>query len=209
MCRSCRIRSSLGSDVVMMWEVLVLGFVLSLDNFRVAIALGTVPFGLKRAVQVALTFGLWDAVMPLAGLLFGQRIGDSVGGVAELVGAVALGGYGLFLVISALRNPEPEELDHPWALFGIPLTLSLDNLLAGTSLGLLGLAPWSSAVIFGAVTAVMPLAGLLAGRFAARLIRVRTDLLSGVTLITAAVALPLVFGDWSGGGRVRSAVHTA
>jgi putative Mn2+ efflux pump MntP len=179
----------------MMWEVLVLGFVLSLDNFRVAIALGTVPFGLKRAVQVALTFGLWDAVMPLAGLLFGQRIGDSVGDVAELVGAVALGGYGLFLVISALRNPEPEELDHPWALFGIPLTLSLDNLLAGTSLGLLGLSPWFSAVIFGAVTAVMSLAGLLAGRFAARLIRVRTDLLSGVTLITAAVALPLVFGD--------------
>ena len=41
----------------------------------------------------------------------------------------------------------------------------------------------------------MSLAGLLAGRFAARLIRVRTDLLSGITLITAAVALPLVFGD--------------
>ena len=41
----------------MIWEVLVLGFVLSLDNFRVSIALGTVPFGLKRAVQVALTSG--------------------------------------------------------------------------------------------------------------------------------------------------------
>ena len=36
----------------MIWEVLVLGFVLSLDNFRISIALGTVPFGLKRAVQV-------------------------------------------------------------------------------------------------------------------------------------------------------------
>jgi putative Mn2+ efflux pump MntP len=30
----------------MIWEVLVLGFVLGLDNFRVSIALGTVPFGL-------------------------------------------------------------------------------------------------------------------------------------------------------------------
>ena len=167
----------------------VLGFVLSLDNSRVAIALGTVPFGLKRAMQVALTFGLWDAIMPLIGLLVGRKIGDEVGDVAELVGAVALGAYGLYLVISALRNPEPEELDHPWALFGIPFTLSLDNLFAGASLGLLGLAPWFSAAIFGAMTAVLSLVGLQLGRAAAHLVRIRSDLLAGVTLIIAAVAL--------------------
>ena len=178
----------------MIWEVLVLGFVLSLDNFRVSIALGTVPFGLKRAVQVALTFGLWDAIMPLIGLLIGNQIGEAVGDVAEYVGAAALGAYGLYLVISALRNPEPNELDHPWALFGIPFSLSLDNLFAGASLGMLGFAPWFSAAVFGLTTAVMSLAGLLVGRTAARLIRIRSDLLSGVTLIIAAVALPLVFG---------------
>jgi putative Mn2+ efflux pump MntP len=93
-----------------------------------------------------------------------------------------------------LRNPEPDELDHPWALFGIPLTLSLDNLFAGASLGMLGLSPWLSATVFGAMTAVLSLGGLLVGRFAARLIRIRADLLSGVTLIIAAVALPLTFG---------------
>ncbi|MFC5850941.1 manganese efflux pump MntP family protein [Streptomyces chlorus] len=178
----------------MIWEMLVLGFVLSLDNFRVSIALGTVPFGLKRAVQVALTFGLWDAIMPLVGLLIGRQIGEVFGGVAELVGAAALGGYGLYLVISALRNPEPDELDHPWALFGIPLTLSLDNLVAGASLGILGLSPWFSAAVFGVMTAVMSLIGLRLGRAAACLIRIRSDLLSGVTLIIAAVALPFVFG---------------
>jgi manganese efflux pump family protein len=178
----------------MIWEVLVLGFVLSLDNFRVSIALGTVPFGVKRAVQVALTFGLWDAIMPLIGLLIGNQIGAAVGDVAEYVGAAALGGYGLFLVIGALRKPEPDELDHPWALFGIPFSLSLDNLFAGASLGLLGLSPWFSATVFGVMTAVLSLGGLLVGRFAARLIRIRSDLLAGVTLIIAAVALPLVFG---------------
>jgi putative Mn2+ efflux pump MntP len=178
----------------MIWEVLVLGFVLSLDNFRVSIALGTVPFGLRRAMQVALTFGLWDTIMPLVGLLIGREIGQAVGDVAEWVGAAALGAYGLFLVITALRNPEPEELDHPWALFGIPFTLGLDNLFAGASLGLLGLSPWLSASVFGVITAVMSLVGLQLGRAAAGLIRIRSDLLGGVTLIIAAVALPLVFG---------------
>ena len=179
----------------MIWEVLVLGFVLSLDNFRVSIALGTVPFGLKRAVQVALTFGLWDAIMPLVGLLIGHQIGEAVGNVAEWVGAAALGAYGLYLVISAVRNPEPDELDHPWALFGIPFTLSLDNLFAGASLGLLGLSPWLSAGVFGLITALMSLVGLQLGRAAAGLIRIRADLVGGVTLIIAAVALPLVFGN--------------
>jgi putative Mn2+ efflux pump MntP len=178
----------------MIWEVLLLGCVLGLDNFRVSIALGTVPFGLKRAVQVALTFGLWDGIMPLIGLLIGRQIGLAVGGVAELVGAAVLGGYGLYLVISALRNPEPDELDHPWALFGIPLALSLDNLLAGASLGILGLSPWLSAAVFGLMTAALSLVGLQFGRAVARLIRIRSDLLSGGALIIAAVALPLVFG---------------
>jgi putative Mn2+ efflux pump MntP len=180
----------------MIWGVLALGFVLSLDNFRVSIALGTVPFGLRRAVQVALTFGLWDGVMPLIGLLIGHEVGKYIGdGVAAWVGAVVLGGYGLYLVISSLRQPEPDEIDQPWALFGIPLSLSLDNLFAGASLGILGMPPWFSATVLGVTTAVMSLIGLQLGRAAARLMRIRSDLLSGITLIIAAVVLPLVFGN--------------
>jgi manganese efflux pump family protein len=36
---------------------LALAFVLSLDNFRSSIALGTVPFGVRRALQIAVVFG--------------------------------------------------------------------------------------------------------------------------------------------------------
>jgi len=59
---------------------------------------------------------------------------------------------------------------------------------------MLGFPPVVSAAVFGVVTAVMSLVGLRVGRVAARLVRIRPDLLSGVTLIIAAVALPLVFG---------------
>lgn len=178
----------------MIWEVVGLGFVLSLDNFRVAIALGTVPFGFRRAVQVALTFGLWDVVMPLLGLVLGSEVGTAIGPVAGVVGSIVLGGYGVYLLVCALRTPEPDELDHPWALFGIPLSLSLDNLLAGASLGLLGFSPWFSSVVFGLTTAVMSLVGLQVGRFLARLVRIRSDLVSGVALIAAAILLPMMFG---------------
>lgn len=178
----------------MIWEVLGLGVLLSLDNFRVAIVLGTVPFGFRRAVQIALTFGFWDVVMPLVGLALGSVVADTIGSVAEYVGSAALGAYGLYLLVNAMRKPESAELDHPWALFGIPFTLGMDNLLAGASLGLIGFSPVFSAIAFGATTAVMSLIGLQLGRYAARLVRIRSDLLSGVALIAAAVVLPLLFG---------------
>jgi len=77
------------------------------------------------------------------------------------------------------------------ALFGIPLSLSLDNLLAGTSLGLLGFPPLFSALIFALITALMTFVGLSLGRIIGRLIRIRADLLSGMALIVMAVVLAL------------------
>ncbi len=175
--------------------LVALAFALTLDNFRSAIALGTVPFSARRAVQIALVFGFWDTIAPLAGGWLGGRLGDAIGPVAEYVGPALMGVYGLYLLVGAVRNPEPEELDHPWVtLFGLPLALSVDNLLAGAGLGLLGVSPVVPALIFGAATAVMSIAGLLIGRLAARAIPVRADLLSGISLVSAAVVLPLVFG---------------
>jgi hypothetical protein len=78
----------------MIWEVLILGFVLS-STISVSIALGTVPFGLKRAVQVALTFGLWDGIMPLIGLMIGRRSGGCRGRRRDR-GRGRLGVYGLY-----------------------------------------------------------------------------------------------------------------
>ncbi|MBV9023748.1 MAG: manganese efflux pump [Streptomycetaceae bacterium] len=180
----------------MIWPLLGVGFVLSLDNFRVSIVLGTVPFTLRRAFQIALIFGLWDGVMPLVGLLFGRYLGHMIGTFSDYAGSATLGGYGLSLVIRALRTPDPpEKVDDPWVtLFGIPLSLSLDNLVGGASLGLLGFAPWAPAIVFGATTAVMSLIGLHIGRFAAGLIRIRSDLLSGIALMLAAIALPMMSG---------------
>lgn len=174
--------------------LLVLAFALSLDNFRSSIVLGTVPFGFRRAVQIALVFGFWDTIAPLVGGEVGHYFGEAIGPIADYIGPALMGAYGLFLLVGAIRNPNPEKVDHPWVtLFGMPLALSVDNLLAGAGLGLLGFSPVVPAVTFGAVTVVMSLVGLCLGRAAVGVIPIRADLLSGVSLVTAAVVLPLVF----------------
>ena len=177
-----------------MIEVLALGFFLSLDNFRSSIAIGTIPFNVRRAVQIAIVFGLWDGITPLVGGVLGHYVGNMIGPIADYVGPALMGLYGLYLLFGALRKPAPDEIDQPWVtLFGMPLSLSVDNLLAGTGLGLLGFSPFIPAAIFGVMTAVMSLAGLAIGRFAVRLIPTRSDVVSGISLLAAAIILPITF----------------
>jgi putative Mn2+ efflux pump MntP len=172
-------------------DLLILGFALSLDNFRTAIALGALRLKWRDAGKVALAFGFWDAVAPLAGILAGHYLDRRIGSTAELVGAVALGAYGLYLLVQAWRTAAPEDFDQLWALLGLPLPLSLDNVLAGTGLGFLGFSPWLAAPLFGAITVVMSFVGLQLGRAAAHFVSVRSDVLTGVSLVVMATVLGL------------------
>jgi len=170
-------------------SLLILGFTLSLDNFRTAIALGGLRPNWRRSVQIAAMFGFWDGVAPLVGILIGHYWSESIGSTGEYVGAIALGAYGLYLVIRAWRTPAPEELDQPWAVFGLLVPLSLDNVVAGASLGLLGVSPWLAPPVFGVITCLIALVGLQLGRAAAHVIRIRPDLLTGVALVVMATVL--------------------
>lgn len=178
----------------MIGEILILGITLSLDNFRTAVALGGLRLTRRHAVQVALMFGFWDMLAPLVGILGGAYLAPTIGSTAEYVGAVVLAAYGLYLVVQARRTTAPEELDRRWALFGLPLPLSVDNVFAGTSLGLIGFSPWLAPLVFGTITALMTLVGLELGRAVAHVIRIRSDLLTGVALIMMAIVLGLGLG---------------
>jgi putative Mn2+ efflux pump MntP len=173
----------------MIGDLLIVGLTLSLDNFRTAFALGGLRLKSRQAGQVALAFGFWDAVAPLLGILVGHYLGRRIGSTAEYAGAIALGAYGGYLLVQAWRTAAPEESEQLRVLFGLPLPLSLDNVVAGTSLGLLGFSPWVVAPIFGAITALMSLAGLQLGRAAAHFVRVRSDVLTGVALVVMATVL--------------------
>jgi putative Mn2+ efflux pump MntP len=172
-------------------SLLVLGLVLSVDYARLGIALGAFKLTWRRALRIAVVFGLWDGFSPLVGLLIGRYFGEEIGEVADLLGPIVLLVFGLYLVVQSLQTEAPEELDELWVLFGIPLSLSLDNLLAGTGLGMLGFPPVVTAAVFGTMTALTTFVGLQLGGVVARFIPLRPDLLSGMGLAIMAVVLVL------------------
>ena len=74
----------------MVGSLLILGFTLSLDNFRTAIALGGLRPNWRRSLRIAAMFGFWDGVAPLAGIIVGHYWSNSIGETGEIIGAVAL-----------------------------------------------------------------------------------------------------------------------
>ena len=178
-----------------MISLLTLGFPLSLDNFRISIALGGLKPSLLRSVKTSFIFGLWDGIAPAVGIILGHYLSERIDSTADMIAAVGLGAYGVFVVFRALRSPDHADPDLRWATRGLPLPLSVDNVAAGASLGLIGYSPWLAPLLFGVVTLVMSVAGHQIGRTAAHFIpRIRTDLLTGLAFVAMAAMLAVGTG---------------
>jgi putative Mn2+ efflux pump MntP len=171
-----------------MVTLLLLGFALSLDSFRVSLGLGTLKLSRLRQLQIVIAFGVCDAVAPLIGLLIGKSLLEFIGPWVEHLGPLLLCAYGVYVIYIAQRcaGSETGETDR-WMVLGLPLSLSLDNLVAGTSLGMIGFPLFISVMIIGAMSALLSLVGLMLGRTAVKLLPVKIELIGGVVLIFIAI----------------------
>jgi putative Mn2+ efflux pump MntP len=184
-----------------MFGLLSLGFTLSLDNFRSSLVLGGLKPSLAQSVKTSAIFGLWDGVAPAIGILIGHYLSDKISGTADTVAMIGLGAYGVFLIVRSLIAPERADPNLRWARLGLPLPLSVDNVAAGTALGLAGYSPWLAPILFAIITFAMSLAGHQIGRTVASFVdfipRINTDLLTGIgfaaiaALMALGVTLPL------------------
>lgn len=174
-----------------MVTLLLLGFALSLDSFRASLGLGTLKLSRMRQVQIVIAFGVCDAVAPLLGLLIGKSLLEFIGPWIEHLGPFLLCAYGVYVIYIA-RSCADTKTDR-WMVLGLPLSLSLDNLVAGTTLGLIGFPILLSVAIIGAMSALLSFAGLRLGRTAVNLLRFKAELIGGVVLIV--IALSFVVQD--------------
>ena len=140
--------------------MLILALLLSalavgLDNFAAAIGIGLAGVGVRARLRVAVVFGLFEAGMPVVGILIGHSAEHSLGRTTRYVGGALLVAVGLWTLMEARRadhvgatderrQPEqhlpPEQQPQPeqqpmTRLILTALGLSIDNLVVGFGLG--------------------------------------------------------------------------
>jgi manganese efflux pump family protein len=172
----------------MMAAVILLGLVLGLDSFRLSLGLGMFKPSTGRQIAQALAFGLCDGLALLVGLAFGRALMDVFNPWVKYVGPVAVALYGLYLVRVA-RDHEGTEWNAQWMMFGLPLCLSLDNMVAGAGLGMFDYPVLLSPVIIGLLSGLMSFVGLWLGHAIGNRLPFKAELVGGVTLLVLSAIL--------------------
>jgi manganese efflux pump family protein len=84
--------------------LLLLAAALGLDNLAAALGIGVGGVRGATRVRVAVVFGLFEAGMPVLGLVLGHRLADSLGLAARWLGGAVLIAFGVYGLIHAWRE---------------------------------------------------------------------------------------------------------
>ena len=179
-----------------MGTLILFSFLVGLDNLQVSSAIGMLEIRSERKWLLTIAFGFFEAVMPLIGLLLGQLIHTALGDLASTIGPFILIGFGMLIIYMTHREQNTAEMvNSRWLLFGLPLTLSLDNLLAGIGLGALGYPVLFSALVIGLVSASMCFLGLYVGQKVSQWLPTKMELVSGSYLVVIGLVMLIFDAD--------------
>jgi len=163
--------------------VLPLGF----DTFAVAAALGVQGLAPKERLKASLLMSSFEMAMPVVGLLLGHGLGAAVGGVADYVAAAALLALGGWMLIAG-EGEEGEQVAAlsslgGFALIGLGISISLDELAMGFTIGLLRLSIVLAVVLIGVQAFAVAQLGLRLGARLGEAAREWAERIAGAALV--------------------------
>ncbi|MDR6225500.1 manganese efflux pump MntP [Desmospora profundinema] len=145
----------------------MIAIAMGMDAFSLGIGVGMRGILLRQAILVSITIGFFHTVMPLAGMVIGRVLGLFVEKIAVMVG----GGLLIFLGVNMLYHARKQgeagvlrDLASFWGIFLFSVSVSLDSLSAGLTLGLFEADTLLTMLLFGWMGMLMAGAGLLLGR---------------------------------------------
>jgi putative Mn2+ efflux pump MntP len=152
--------------------LLLVSVSVGLSNFAGAIGIGLSGIDAKTRLRVGIAFGLFEALMPVAGLLLGSAVAGYFGHYAKYVGGGILILTGAYTIWqgwgTAPKKAEGSELQ-THSLLITALALSIDNLVVGFALAIYHIPIVLAAGTIGVVSVGMSLVGLeLGSRLGAR-----------------------------------------
>jgi putative Mn2+ efflux pump MntP len=160
---------------------------LGLDTFAVAAALGMAGLRPQDRLRVSALFTAFEMGMPLVGFLGGGLLGRALGTVADYLAIAILLALGLLMLRS--RDEEGEEArigllarTRGLAALGLGVSISLDELAIGFTIGLLRLPILLIVILIGVQTLLVSQAGLRLGARLGEAIREGAERVAGAAL---------------------------
>jgi manganese efflux pump family protein len=183
--------------------LLILAVALGLSNLAGSVGIGVSGVSGSLRLRIAVLFGLFEAGMPVLGLVLGRGVASGLGRSATWFGGGLLIAVGLISLVLALRGsrgaggsggsgagvPSGSGPWGTWRVLVSAVALSVDNLAAGFALGALRVALAVAALVFGVVSVLMSLAGLELGARIGAAAGERSELIGCAILVGVGAAM--------------------
>ena len=176
--------------------LLLVSISVGLSNFAGAIGIGLSGISARTRLRVGIAFGLFEALMPIAGLLLGQAVAGYLGHIAKYVGSGILILVGAYTIWQGRRVTSEEPQPQPQAteirtnrLIITALALSIDNLAVGFALAVYHIQIVLAAVTIGVISVALSLLGLELGSRLGTRIEAWSEELGGSVLILVGLAI--------------------
>ncbi len=169
-------------------SLLGIAVALAMDAFAVALATGlALPvMGGRHLFRLGFHFGLFQALMPIAGWLAGMTIQGWIADYDHWIAFVLLVGIGGKMMHEAFEDHNDEELirdpTRGWSLVMLSVATSIDALAVGLTLAMLQVSVWLPSLVIGIVAGVLTVLGMMLGRRISGIWGQRVEVFGGVVL---------------------------
>lgn len=178
--------------MIFVLTTILTGIGLSMDAFAVSVTNGMCSGKLKfrQAVADGLTFGFFQALMPLIGLFFGLYFMKYIEAADHWIAFILLAGIGINMIRGALKKDEEEECArNPYTVKNLlvqGIATSIDALAVGVGLSATmsgyGEALFTVGVI-GVCTFLISTAGVYIGKMFGGMLKEKAEIFGGLILI--------------------------
>lgn len=157
---------------------------LGLDTFALSIALGAAGLDARERWRVSAILAAFEGGMPLVGLALGRASTRLVGDYAEIAAGLLLIVVGLAMLREEGDGGRDRRLAsaHGLRVVGLGLSIALDELAVGVSLGLLSINAPLAVILIAAQALIVAQIGLRLGSRLGRVWGERAEKLAGLAL---------------------------
>jgi putative Mn2+ efflux pump MntP len=166
---------------------------LGLDTFAVAAALGMLGTTPATRMRISALFTAFEGGMPMVGLALGAPLGHALGKTADYIAIGVLLVFGLYVLLGSEQREQRTltrlaQVRGPGALL-LGLSISMDELAIGFTLGLLRLPVVLAVVLIALQAFIVTQLGLRLGHRLSERLRETAERIAGLALTALALVL--------------------
>jgi putative Mn2+ efflux pump MntP len=175
------------------YQIVLLALALAADAFTVGGSVGLRNRSPRQIFRLSFHFGLFQALMPLIGVLAGTLLLSLVERWDHWIAAAILGALGIRMMFNASQPEDPArsnlDLTRGKNLVGLSLAVSIDALAAGIGLPAARAPILPAVAIIGLTSALATAVAMLLAHLVAKRIGKWSEVIAGLVLIGLGVKL--------------------